>query len=282
MSADAPHKQVPDIGGGEAIVSVVDHATWLAAVVGTRLMWLAADSEQWVSISPVPVASSLAASGGAVYALSSGGVLCGTPPALTLCSVVTGGGILFSRAFGLLVSDGPRLTTSTGEAYALGGGWLPSAAATAMGGRVLLGLDAGALRGWVWLSASPYRVVGDECPLARWWVDPRLDHCPLFVDTDDAGMGLSLADVSSEVATQTPLQTRLFNPILGRSEAERTMGRAGGGAAVVPPYWGGFRLRPALAAVGGRSPARRAGRHGSSSPCCIPSLAPLRLHLGVG
>ena len=262
-------------------MSVVDQATWLAAVVGTRLMWLAADSEQWVSISPVPVASSLAARGGAVYALSSGGILCGTPPALTLCSVVTGGGILFSRAFGLLVSDGPRLTTSTGEAYTLGDGWLPSAAATAMGGRVLLGLDARALRGVAWVSASPSGV-GDDCPLARWWADPRLDHCPLFVDTDDAGMGLSLADVSSEVATQTPLQTRLFNPILGRSEAERTMWRAGGSAAVVPPYWCGFRLRPALAAVGGRSPARRAGRHGASSPCRIPSLAPLRLHLGVG
>ena len=260
MSADAPHKQVPEIGGGEAIVSVVDHATWLAAVVGTRLMWLAADSEQWVSISPVPVASSLAANGGAVYALSSGGVLCGTPPSLTLCSGVTGRGVLFSRAFGLLVSDGPRLTTSTGEAYTLGDGWLPSAAATAMGGRVLLGLDARALRGVVWLSASPSGVGGD-CPLARWWVDPRLAHCPLFVDTDDAGMGLSLADVSSEVATastQTPLQTRLF------SHLKRTMWRAGGSAAVVPPYWGGFRLRPALAAVGGRSPARRARRHGSS------------------
>ena len=238
-------------------MSVVDQATWLAAVVGTRLMWLAADSEQWVSISPVPVASSLAARGGAVYALSSGGILCGTPPALTLCSVVTGGGILFSRAFGLLVSDGPRLTTSTGEAYTLGDGWLPSAAATAMGGRVLLGLDARALRGVAWVSASPLGV-GDDCPLARWWVDPRLDHCPLFVDTDDAGMGLSLADVSSEVATastQTPLQTRLFSP----SEAHHVACRRG------------CCCRPALLGrLSTTSSARSRGRTESSPACWAP------------
>ena len=71
---------------------------------------------------------------------------------------------------------------------------------------MVLGMDGALLRGVIWLATSnSTAAIPAGCPPATWW--SPTGGCPTFVDTNDAGVGFSLADVMAEASAIAAMGT---------------------------------------------------------------------------